>query len=458
MALLAGLVLAALSATAGAQQEPGPTVDVVEVSGVVDQAMARYLAETVAKAEREGSEVVVVQLDTPGGLSVSPSEIVETIGSSRVPVAVWVGPRGAQATSVGTFIAYAAHLLAMAPGATIGAAVPVDLGAAVDEQVREDAATALVGLAQLRGRGVGFARAAAQGAVVAVGPASAVPGAATREAEDVEPVSPQALVDRRIADFVAVSLPHVLSELDGRVARVATPGGGTVADRLSIDEERARVRFHSLGLVRRVLHTVANPTLAYLLVIGGALALLFEAFQPGFGVAGASGLAMLALGLYGLWILPVNWLAFGLLMLGLVVLAVDLAAGGLGAATAGGTLALAAGSFLLFDGPALLRVSPWLVLAVVAATVAFFVVVMTTVLRAQAGPTVADVEGLVGEVGVVRSVLNPEGHVFVAGALWRARAPEPVAPVRTGTSVRVVGSSDAPTLDVEPADESSPVA
>ncbi|MDP8971370.1 MAG: hypothetical protein M3N52_12915 [Actinomycetota bacterium] len=458
LALLAGLVLAALSATAWAQQEPGATVDVIEVSGVVDPAMARYLTETVAKAEREGSEVVVVQLDTPGGLGVSLDEIVETIGSSRVPVVVWVGPRGAQATSLGTFIAYAAHVLALAPGATIGAAVPVDLGAATDEQVRDDVEAALTGLARLRGRGDGFARAAAQGTLVAVAPASSVPDPAALGAEEVESLSPRALIDRRIADFVAASLPDVLGELDGRTVRVAAPGGGSRFDRLTVDEERARVRFHSLGLVGRVLHTLANPTLAYLLLIGGALALLFEVFQPGFGVAGVSGLAMLAMGLYGLWVLPVNWLAFGLLTVGLLLLAADLAVAGLGAATVGGTLALAAGSFLLFDGPALLRVSAWLVLAVVTATVAFFVLVMTTVLRAQAPPTLGDAEGLVGQVGVVRSVLNPQGHVFVAGALWRARAPGPVAPVKTGTRVRVVGSSDASTLDVEPADQSSPVA
>ncbi|HWB70576.1 MAG TPA: NfeD family protein, partial [Egibacteraceae bacterium] len=266
-------------------------------------------------------------------------------------------------------------------------------------------------------------------------------------------IQPQQLLERRIADVVAATLPDVLAQLDGRLVSIA--GGSR---RLHVDEDDASIRFHNLGLLRRVLHTVANPTLAYLLVVGGALALLFEAFQPGFGVAGATGAVLAALGLYGLSVLAVNWTAFGLVVAGLVLLAADLALGRLGALTAGGALALTVGSALLFDRSGLLRVSPWLVAAVVAGCLVFVVVVMTTVLRAQAGPPAADAEALVGKVGVVRSVLNPQGHVFVAGALWRARAPDAVTPVRTGTRVRVVGCQEPPTLDVELADESSVVA
>ncbi len=226
-----------------------------------------------------------------------------------------------------------------------------------------------------------------------------------------------------------------------------------------MDGSTANVRFNNLGLVRRVLHTVANPTLAYLLIVAGALAMLFEVFQPGFGVAGVSGLVLFGLGLYGLSVLPVNWLAFGLLLVGLALLAVDLAVAGLGAPTAGGTIALAVGSFLLFSGPELLRVSPWVIGPVVAFNVVFFVIVMTTVLRAQGNQAMAGAEGMIGKVGVVRSVLNPEGHVFVAGALWRARAPQDEGKVRTGERVRVLGVNDRLTLDVEvvDADDQAPV-
>ncbi|MBA2528349.1 MAG: hypothetical protein H0V19_00035, partial [Euzebyales bacterium] len=275
----------------------------------------------------------------------------------------------------------------------------------------------------------------------------------------VRVLSERGLTDRRVADLAAASLPEVLAALDGRRAEVSAPDGGTRTVTLAVDGSTANVRFNNLGLVRRVLHTVANPTLAYLLIVAGALAMLFEVFQPGFGVAGVSGLVLFGLGLYGLSVLPVNWLAFGLLLVGLALLAVDLAVAGLGAPTAGGTIALAVGSFLLFSGPELLRVSPWVIGPVVAFNVVFFVIVMTTVLRAQGNQAMAGAEGMIGKVGVVRSVLNPEGHVFVAGALWRARAPQDEGKVRTGERVRVLGVNDRLTLDVEvvDADDQAPV-
>jgi membrane-bound serine protease (ClpP class) len=225
--------------------------------------------------------------------------------------------------------------------------------------------------------------------------------------------------------------------------------GQTTETTIAIEQATANVRFNNLGLVRRVLHTVANPTLAYLLLIGGALALLFEVFQPGFGVAGVSGIVLIGLALYGLAVLPVNWLAFGLIVLGLLLLAIDLAIAGLGALSAGGTVSLAVGSFLLFSSAPALRLSLWVIAPVVLFNVLFFVIIMTTVLRAQSSQAMLGAEGMAGREGVVRSMLNPEGHIFVNGALWRARAPEHQGKVKTGTKVRVLGVNDRLTLDVE---------
>jgi len=458
VALLAGLLLSLFSTTAGAQSD-GPLIDVVEVSGIIDQSIADYLRETIARAEADGAEAVVLQLDTPGGLGVSMEEIVGLVTNSRVPVAVWVGPSGAQAASAGMYIAYSAHVLAMAPATTMGAATPVDLGGGdLDAKVSNAAEARLVALAELRDRDVDFARAAVRdGAVIAVGEAEALPEGAELpediEAADVRVLSEGELVDSGIADVVAASLPDVLTTLDGREVEV-TGADGTIESRtLDIDQTAANVRFNNLGLVRRVLHTVANPSLAYLLVVAGALAMLFEVFQPGFGVAGVSGLILFGLGLYGVSVLPVNWLAFGLLIVGLALLSIDLAVAGLGALTAGGVIAVAVGSFLLFSGPELLRVSVWLIAPVVAFTALFFVVIMTTLLRAQGSQAMAGAEGMVGKVGVVRSMLNPEGHIFVAGALWRARAPDQAGKVKTGAKVRVLGINDRLTLDVELVDD-----
>ena len=456
--LLAGLLVGVFSSAAGAQSS-GALVDVVEVEGIIDQTIADYITERIERAETDGAEVVVVSLDTPGGLGISMEAIEKTITSSRVPVVVWVGPSGAQAASAGMYIAYSAHILAMAPATTIGAATPVDLGGGdLDDKVRNAAEGRLVALAELRNRDVDFARNAVRnGAVVAIGEAESLP----RDAElpsgiepgDVTVMSAADLEATPVADFVAPSLPEVLTALDGRSVDVAA-GSGTESVTIEIDQASANVRFNNLGLVRRVLHTVANPTLAYLLLITGALALLFEVFQPGFGVAGVSGLILIGLALYGVSVLPVNWLAFGLIVVGLALLAVDLAVAGRGALTAGGTIALAVGSFLLFSSD-VLRVSPWVIVPVVLFNVLFFVVIMTTVLRAQSSQAMLGAEGMQGQIGVVRSMLNPEGHIFVNGALWRARAPEAEGKVKTGTKVRVLGVNDRLTLDVEIVEESA---
>jgi membrane-bound serine protease (ClpP class) len=462
LVLVSGLLLGLLSGIAGAQDEGSALVEVLEVDGIIDQTISDYVIGVIDDANDSGAEVVVLQLDTPGGLGESMDRITEAITTSRVPVVVWVGPSGAQAASAGTYIGYAGHLLAMAPGTLMGAATPIALdGSDLASKVGNVAAAWLVELAELRGRDTDFAeRAVFDAAVVVAAPPSDQPVDLPEDAvlpEDtsrdaVEVLGEAELVDRGIIDFMAATLPDVLRELDGREVTIAAADGGTETRALEVDTVSANVRFNNLGLAGRILHTVASPTLAYLLIIGGALSMLFEVFQPGFGVAGVSGFVLFGLGLYGLSVLPVRWLAFGLIVIGLIALAVDLAIGGLGVLTAGGTVSLFAGSILLFTGPDLLRVSPWVIAAVTVFNVIFFVGIMTTVLRAQGNQAMAGAEGLVGETGVVRSMLNPEGHIFVAGALWRARAPKEAGKIKTGTHVRIVGLNDSLTLDVEPVD------
>ncbi|HVM21152.1 MAG TPA: NfeD family protein [Egibacteraceae bacterium] len=447
--LLAGLVVGLASAAAA--QPTGRLVDVIEVHGVVDATVAGYLEDRLDRAASEDSEVVIVSLDTPGGLGVDPARVVEAVTSSQVPVVVWVGPPGATATGLGMHLAYAGHVLAMAPATTIGDVARGDLRepAATDLDTAE---AQLLELARTYGRDERLATEAVRnGAVVAIGevelpPDVQLPAGIARD--DVTVVSAGALDERPVADLVAASLPELLVALDGR--EVTAAGGPRT---LSIDQSAPPLRFNNLGLVGRVLHTVANPTLAYLLLVGGALALLFEVFQPGFGVAGVTGIGVIALGVYGLAVLPTNWWAFALIAVGLALLAADLAIARLGVLTAAGTVALAAGSFWLYGGSPLVDVSAWVIVPVVAFAVVFFVGIMTTVLRAQGNQAMAGAEAMAGKVGVVRSMLNPEGHIFVGGALWRARAPEELGKVKTGTKVRVLGMNDRLTLDVEVVDE-----
>jgi membrane-bound serine protease (ClpP class) len=450
------VVLAAMLAvvhTAAAAQTTNPRIDILQVDGALDGTIARYVDDALRTAADDGVEVVVVQLSTPGTLDVPAARLVDAIRSSPVPVVVWAGPPGARVTGAGVQLALAADVLALAPGAVLGGAVPADLGVATDAAARRDTAAELSRLAQERDRPPAIvASMATDHAAVVVAPTgqeqlsadAALP--AVVDADRVSVLGEQEAVDTGLVDLVAAGLPELLAQLDGwELTRV-----DGAATQLTVDPATATIRFNNQGLLGRLLHTVSTPTLAYLLVIGGVVALLFEWFQPGFGVAGISGGVLAALGLYGMTVLPAQWWALALVLVGLVLLALDLALARLGPLTAAGAIALTAGSWWLYDGPAAMRLAGWLIALTVVSAVVFFVFVMTTVLRAQGIQTRAGMQAVMGRTGVVRSVLNPQGHVFVGGVLWRAQAPDAAGQVRTGTTVRVTGVADELTLLVEP--------
>jgi membrane-bound serine protease (ClpP class) len=424
----------------------GPVIDLLRVGGPIDATVVRYLDSALDKAAAEGVEVVVLELDSTGLLDVSLDEALAPLADREVPLAVWVGPPGARATGGAAHLAAAADVVAVAPGTVLGAAEPLALdGDAADPQL------ALAAQARTRLEQAGLV----DGALVASTrpdvelPAdAALPGSLS--AEDVRIVDDAAVGRSGFVDYLAFGQDDLLRELDGRSV---TLGG---AERvLDVDPVTANVRFNNQGLWGRILHAVANPTLAYLLVVAGLMAIAFEFFQPGFGVAGLSGLLTTALGLYGFAVLPTRPLMAVLVVAGIALLSIDLAVGGFGLVTLAGTVSLAVGSARLYGGTGALGVPAWVVVVVVAFAAVFFVGIMTTVLRAQGAQTRAGAARVEGKLAVVRSMLNPEGHVFVEGALWRARAPEEAGRVKTGTTVRVLGTSDGRTLDVEvvPADD-----
>lgn len=445
-------------AQAGQQSPAGPVIDIVELDGVLDVHLVRYLRGRLDKAGAEGVEAVVVQLDVTGAYGQAAENSAAAVAGSTVPVVTWVGPRAARALGAGALVWASGHLRAAAPGTLIGAASPLDLATADPEAARTDDRARLRAAAEQGGADPALFAELAAGSVLVPVPDALADAGLPRGAELPDGISRDAvrvmgegaLVDAGALAFLAPTLPDVLRDLDGREVRV---GGQTRV--LEASPEALRVRFNNLGVLGGLLRTTATPVLAYLLIVGGALALAFELFQPGFGVAGVSGLVVTAFGIYGLVVLPVSLLGVALLVGGLALLCADLAVGGLGALTAGGTAAFALGSFLLFPGPAPLSVPAWVLVVVTVVVVVYFVVVMTAVLRAQGSQARADADALVGRTGVVRSVLNPEGHVFVEGQLWRARAPEDAGQVRTGTTVRVSGLDDRLTLEVEPVPASS---
>jgi membrane-bound serine protease (ClpP class) len=403
-ALLA--TLGVLPARAQEGQRGGPVVEVFEASGVLDASVLGALRRDLAGAPGRGARVFLIQLSSFGGLGVDPAEVRRTVAGAGVPVAVWVGPRQADAAGTATFLLAGADVVAVARDARIGPALPAELGRRRDPAA-EQALFASSGLPAAVGR-------------------SAVTGAAAEAAG--------------LADYQAESLPDAVRRLDGQ--RV---------DGRPLEVTGFQVRFLSRSLVDRVRHGLANPTLAYLLLLAAAACLSFEWFQPGFGVAGAAGLACVLLAAVSLAVLPTNWLALAVLLAGQAVFTVDAAVGGLGLATAGAAGLTAAGSWWLFASPSpLLRVDGRLAVLGVLWSLAWFVVILTVLLRSQRQAPMGT-EALVGSRGVVRSMLNPGGIVVVDGAMWRASLAAGDGSLGTGQRVRVQAVVDG-ILQVEPED------
>jgi membrane-bound serine protease (ClpP class) len=378
-------------------------VEILPLQGFIDPPTSAQILDVLELAEAEGSVLVVLQLDAPGGVSVDSDELLAAIDASTVPVAVLVGPLGQGPTAAGAagLLWLAADVRALAFDAEVGPVAPADLADLDDDLVAV--------------RATSLARDGDDEAAIT----SLLDGA----------VSAEQLEAAGTADLTVAGLEALLLELDG--TEVA-------GQQLTIQGEEVGVRFHSLGLIRRLLHAATTAPFIYLLLVVGLGMLLFEAFQPGFGVAGLAGVITAGIGVFGLTVLPVTWWAVALVVLGLLLYAVDTAVAGFGPWTAAATAAFVVGSLYFYDAP-VLDLPVWLVVATTVTVFAFFVFVMTSILRAQAGPEGVAVDDLVGRAGIVRSVLNPEGHVYLDGALWRARWTGESKRAKVGTPVRVHG-------------------
>ncbi len=426
---LPALALALLTQPAAAQTPPesSGSVVIVKLDGSIDGTWAGYLREALEDAESEGS-TVVIQLDTAGTLDEDALALAERIHEAEVPVIVWVGPTPAKARGAGLLFLYAASLGAVAPGAGIGPLEPLDL---VDERdegfpsgaTLRDLATTWV---QERDR-------------------------PTPLLFPKEPVPAQEALDGNIVQVAAVSVTELLSEIDGMTVTTAV---GEVTLRTRIAEQAGEspvdVRFTSPGPVDRVLHAAASPAAIYVLLVFGLAALAFELTQPGFGFAGFGGLAMVALGVFGLTVVPFSLLGLVLLVGGLALMTADVLVRKLGVLTFAGVAAFVAGSFLTFRGISdLIRVSPWLIGSSTLAAFLYFGFGLTVAVQSRERITSTQ-KGLVGLVGETRGTLDPEGPVFVKGTLWRGRSQAGV--IAQGTRVRVRGV-DGLILRVEPEPE-----
>ncbi|MFQ5914458.1 MAG: nodulation protein NfeD [Nitrospinota bacterium] len=410
--LFAAFFFPLLSASGESEGPADRTVLVLDVEGVINPASAEYIVKGIAEARERRAELVVLRLDTPGGLDTSMRIIIKEMISSPVPVAVYVAPSGARAASAGTFITIAAHVAAMAPGTNIGAASPVAVSGGMDEtmkkKVTNDAAAYIRSLADKRGRNADWAEDAVRKSVS---------------------ISEGVALNKKVIDLVATDLRALVLAVDGR--RVSTESGEK-----TLRTKGAQVVEYKMGVRHKLLDILSNPNLAYLLMMLGFYGILFELTNPGAIFPGVVGAICLIVGFYALQVLPINYAGLALILLGVIMFLLEIKVTSYGALSIGGAISLILGSVMLIDTPApFLRISYYVIGPVVALTAAFFFILIGLGLKAQRGRSVAGWEGLVDVTGVAMGNIDPEGKVFVHGELWNARSKEPIA---QGEKVRIV--------------------
>jgi len=402
-----------------------PRVISVTIDGVVHPITAEIVAHALDQAKREGAALVLVRLNTPGGLLDATRQIVERIVASPVPVVTYVTPSGGRAASAGFFILGAGDIAAMAPGTNTGAAAPILLGREMDPVLRQkaqnDAAASIRAMAAKRGRN------------------SALAEKAVLESKSF---TDKEALDHRLIDLIAGDVPDLLRQLDGRA--VTRFDGSQQTLRLA----GAPLVDYQLTLRERIMSAVADPNLALVLMMLGALGVYIEFSHPGLIVPGVAGALLALLGLSGLSLLPINWLGVALLILAIALFVLEAKIVSHGILGAGGAVSMILGALILIDSPLpemRVRLSTAVGLALPFALITTFL--LTLVIRARLSKVITGEAGMLGEVGVAHTALTPAGKVFVHGEYWDAVAS---APVEAGARVRVT-AIDGLKLKVEPA-------
>ncbi|MGE5175721.1 MAG: NfeD family protein [Hyphomicrobiales bacterium] len=388
-----------------AEAEARPQVDVLTIDGAIQPITAQVIVQAIDRAEKEKREALILRLDTPGGLDTSMREIIKRILVSEVPVVVYVAPSGSRAASAGTFIAMAAHVAAMSPGTSIGAATPVNVGGGdvgkgdLARKIKNDAVSYIRSLATQRGRNADWAEKAV------------TEGASVNENDALK---------LHVIDLIARNTDDLLEKLDGRTVTVA---GLT----RTLHTKDAVTHDLKPSWRQELLSRIIDPNVAYILFILGFYGILFELSNPGSILPGVVGGICLLLAFLAFQALPINLTGLALLIFAMVLFAVDVKVQSHGILTSGGVVALVLGSLLLLGGDSgVARVSLSVIATVVVSTVAFFVLVVGAAYRAQRRKPVTGAEGLVGERGTAVTPVGGEGRVYVHGEYWSARADAPI--------------------------------
>jgi len=396
-------VLWALPVPAQAQEKYAA---VIKINDVITPAVADFISRSIEQASREKAACLIIQMDTPGGLDLSMRDIIKDIMNADIPVIVYVAPSGARAASAGAIITLAADIAAMAPSTNIGAAHPVAMGGGkmdrtMAEKVVNDAVAYVKSIAQKKGRNVDWA-------VRAVRESVSIP-----ETEALK---------LKVIDLIAKDLNDLLAKSDGKT--VEKPKGA-----IKLATKGIKIREFEMGFRQRFLATLSNPNIAYILMMIGLVGLYFELAHPGAIFPGVIGGISLVLAFFAFRTLPVNYAGVLLIVLGIFLFIAEVKIASYGLLTMGGLVSLAIGSIMLFDSPVpFLRASFAVIIPTMLATAGFFIFVVAAALKAQLAKPTTGSEGIVGEIGVATTRLDPEGKVFVHGELWNAYSDNVIEP------------------------------
>jgi membrane-bound serine protease (ClpP class) len=398
----------------------------IVVDDMIHPISDEFIGRALAEAQRTHADALLIELQTPGGLIESTRSIVEKIMTSKVPVIVYVAPAGSRAASAGFFIVEAADVAAMAPGTNTGAAHPVIMGEKMDPimktKLENDAAAFMRTVAAKRGRNV------------------AVAESAVRESKSF---TEQEALQQKLIDVIAADVPSLLRAVDGRTLR--RYDGTSAVLRVA----GKPVEKYEMTLKERILSTLMDPNIAFLLFALGGLAIFAELNHPGAVLPGVVGTISILLALFALNLLPTRYAALALLLAAFALFALEAKFATHGVLGIGGIICMIFGALFLVDGPIPEMRVKFVTAAVVSIPIGLIAIfLMTLVLRARRNRVVTGQEGMIGEIGVARTPLGPDGKVFVHGELWNAVARKPVV---EGMRVRVAGVEGLHLL-VEPAE------
>lgn len=421
--------LAAVLAVVPGLANAGMTGEAVVAAyeGVINPVAAEYLHDALLSAQETNAHVVILQLDTPGGLDTSMRLIVKDITNAAIPVVVFVSPSGGRAASAGVFITMAAHVAVMAPGTNIGAAHPVAMGGGemdktMKEKVENDAVAYIKSIAEQRGRNVAWAEDAVRKSVSA---------------------TEQEALKLKIVDLVAEDVPTLLKQLHGRTVSLANGPWTMATDGLDI-------RSYPMSSRLELLKVLSDPNIAYLLMTIGTIGIMAELYSPGAILPGIVGAISLILAFYSLQSLPVNYAGALLVILGVVFLLLEVSVTSYGLLALGGVTAMTLGGLFLIKSDAPFLQISWSFLLPTVVTVGVLVgLTAWMAVRSGRRRPVTGAEAMIGSIGIAKTDVNPRGHIALHGEIWEAVSQ---APIQRGEAAKVT-AVDGLTLTVAPVHE-----